>query len=188
MDAVGSVTRERPRRIYGEPDKGMFGGTALGGRLRVGAERAGRGDVRASCKFSMVSAEGEMGGESDDGMAEGFVWPNQRKTGYGGLWGDLRELGGSVGMLSGDKWRLTGRGASLDLRRIEAGATLLEECMFGPEMVLRTRHGVHSCRRQEAGRQTGLTKNDDHYTSQTTFSAPFAACNAGWYVYFLVFW
>jgi hypothetical protein len=157
----------------------------------VGAEGAGRGDVRASCKFSMVSAEGEMGGESDDdtderGVAEGVVWPNQRKTGYGGLWGDLRELGGSVGMLSGDKRRLTGRGARLDLRRIEA--TLLEECMFGPEMVLRTRHGAHSCRRQEAARQTGLTKNDDHGTSQTTFGAPFAACNAGRYVYFLIFW
>jgi hypothetical protein len=51
-DAVGSVTRETPRRKYGEPHRGMFGGTALGGRLRVGAERAGRGDVRASSKFS----------------------------------------------------------------------------------------------------------------------------------------
>lgn len=61
MDAVGSVTRERPRRKYGEPDRGMFGGTALGGRLRAVAERAGRGDVRASSKFSIVSAEGEAG-------------------------------------------------------------------------------------------------------------------------------
>lgn len=60
-DAVGRVTRERPRRKYGEPDRGIFGGTALGGRLRAGVERAGRGDVRASSKFSMVSAEGEMG-------------------------------------------------------------------------------------------------------------------------------
>jgi hypothetical protein len=60
-DAVGSVTRERPRREYGEPHRGMFGGTALGGRLRVDVEKAGRGDVRASSKFSMESDEGEGG-------------------------------------------------------------------------------------------------------------------------------
>lgn len=60
-DAVGSVTRERPRRKYGEPHRGMFGGTALGGRLRVGADRAGRGDVRASSKLSTGSDEGEGG-------------------------------------------------------------------------------------------------------------------------------
>ena len=64
-DAVGSVTRERPRRKNGEPDRGMFAGTAaLGGCLRVGA---GRGDVRASDRFSMVSGEG---GAGEDGMEE----------------------------------------------------------------------------------------------------------------------
>ena len=58
-------------------------------------------------------------------------WPNQRKTGYGGLWGDFCEFGGGVGKSSGEKCRLMGRGASLDLRRM--GATLPDECMFGPE-------------------------------------------------------
>ena len=151
-EAVGRVTRGRPRRKYGEPDRGMFGVTAaLGGRLRVGAERAGRGDVRASRKFSMVSDEGEMGGGGiGEEEEEGFEWPNQRKTGCGGLWGDLRELGGGVGMMSGDKWRLAGvRDLSLDLTRREAGATLLEECMLGPERVfseVKMRLGVHCCR------------------------------------------
>jgi hypothetical protein len=74
--------------------------------------------------------------------AEEFVWPNQRKTGCGGLWGDFCELGGGVGMLSGDKWRLTGREASLDLKRREAGATLLEECMM--YRVLKMRHAVEA--------------------------------------------
>ena len=60
-DAVGSVTRGRSRRKDGEPHRGMFGGTALGGRLRVGADRAGRGDVRASSKLSTGSDEGEGG-------------------------------------------------------------------------------------------------------------------------------
>lgn len=79
-DVVGSVTRGRSRRKDVENDRGMFGGTALGGRLRVGAERAGRGDVRASSKFSTGSDEGEGGWEllEEDGMEE---WPNQRKTG-----------------------------------------------------------------------------------------------------------
>jgi hypothetical protein len=46
----------------------MFAGTAaLGGCLRVGAERAGRGDVRASDRFSMVSGEG---GAGEDGIEE----------------------------------------------------------------------------------------------------------------------
>lgn len=53
------------------------------------------------------------------------MWPNQRTTGCGGLWGDLCESGGGLGMLSGDKWS----DASLDLIR-RAGATLLEECML----------------------------------------------------------
>lgn len=43
---------------------------------------------------------------------------------------------------------MTGRDASLDLpRRREAGATLLEECMLGPERMLsevKMRHAVHS--------------------------------------------
>ena len=86
-DAVGSVTRERPRRGDGEFHRGMFGGTALGGRLRVCtegrlrvcaegrlrvcAERVGREDVRASSKFSTGSDEGEGGWESDgDDMEE----------------------------------------------------------------------------------------------------------------------
>lgn len=129
-DVVGSVTRERPRKKKVESDRGMFGGTALGGRLRVGAERAGRGDVRASSKFSTGSDDGDGGWElGDDGIEE---WPNQRKTGYGALWGDFWRLGGGVGILSGDKWRLAGLGASFDLRR-SVGATLLEECMSGPE-------------------------------------------------------
>ena len=149
-DAVGRVTRGRPRRKYEGPDRGMFGVTAaLGGRLRVGAERAGRGDVRASRKFSIVSDEGEMGEGGIGEEEEGFEWPNQRKTGCGGLWGDLRELGGGVGMMSGDKWGLAGRDASLDLTRREAGATLVEECMLGPERVfseVKMRHGVHCCR------------------------------------------
>ena len=59
----------------------------------------------------------------------GVGWPNQRKTGYGGLCGDFCEFGGGVGMSSGEKMRLMGRGASLDLRRREVGATLLDECM-----------------------------------------------------------
>lgn len=81
----------------------------------MGAERAGRGDVRASSKFSTGSDEGEGGCESDGDGTE----PNQRKTGCGALWGDFCRLGGGVGMLSGDKW----------LRRGEVWATLLEECM-----------------------------------------------------------
>lgn len=48
------------------------------------------------------------------------MWPNQRKTGSGALRGDFCRLGGGVGMLSGDK-------------RLRVWATLLEECMSGPE-------------------------------------------------------
>lgn len=37
--------------------------------------------------------------------AEGLVLPNQRKIGYGDLCGDCWELGGKVGMFSGDRLR-----------------------------------------------------------------------------------
>ena len=53
-DAVGSVTRERPRRKDGEPHRRMFGGTALGGRLRVDADRAGRGVVSPSVTETII--------------------------------------------------------------------------------------------------------------------------------------
>ena len=50
-------------------------------------------------------------------------------------------------MMSGDKWRLAGRDASLDLpRRREAGATLLEECMLGPER-MNVQRGENEARR-----------------------------------------
>jgi len=59
-DAVGRVTRGRPRR-NDEPDRGIGDGIAFGGSLRVEVEGVGRGEVRASSKLSI----GEAGGESE---------------------------------------------------------------------------------------------------------------------------
>lgn len=85
-DAIGSVTRVRRRRRGGEPDRETGGGTALGGRWRVGVEGVGRGDVRASSKFCKGEAERERGRDSGDCTAvPSLLWPNQRKTGCGGL-------------------------------------------------------------------------------------------------------
>ena len=66
-DATGRVTRVRLRRKGGDPDKEVDGGTALGGRWRVGEEGVGRGDVRASSKFCKGDAERESGRDSDSG-------------------------------------------------------------------------------------------------------------------------
>jgi hypothetical protein len=134
-DAMGSVTRGRLRSREGEPDKGMGGGTAFGGRLTVEGVGVGRGDVRASSKFSM----GEAGGPEDDGTGEsggveGLAWPHQRKTGCGDLsWGDCRELGGSAGMFSGVKLRFVGRELSLARRRRVLAPTLPEDSMSGSD-------------------------------------------------------
>ena len=85
-DATGSVTRVRLRRKGGEPDRGVGGGTALGGRWRVVAEGVGRGEVRASSKFCKGEAERERGRDSGDWRAaSSLLWPNQRRTGCGDL-------------------------------------------------------------------------------------------------------
>ncbi|SRR6266404_6409167 len=80
----------------------MDGGIALDGRWRVGGEGIGRGDVRASRKFCKGEAERERGCDSEDctGLLSS-LWPNQRKTGCGDLWGDCCEVGGRAGMSFG---------------------------------------------------------------------------------------
>jgi hypothetical protein len=68
-DVSGSVTRVRLRRKGGEPDRGVDGGTALGGNWRVVAEGVGRGELRASSKFCKGVAERERGRDSGDCVA-----------------------------------------------------------------------------------------------------------------------
>ena len=95
------------------------------------------------------------------------MWPNQRKTGSGALRGDFCRLGGGVGMLSGDK-------------RLRVWATLLEECMSGPE----TERSSSEAKSRSARPATwSPNNNDEHRAPQTALGASFAACTARWYVY-----
>jgi hypothetical protein len=136
-DAMGSVTRGRLRSKEGEPDRGIGGGTAFWDHLGVEVVGVGRGDVRASCKFSMGSAGGDIGwgpehGTEESGGVERLVLPNQRKIGCGGLWGGCCELGGSAGMFR-DKWRSKGHESNVVRKRRAVAATLLEVGMSGSE-------------------------------------------------------